>query len=406
MEITYTLTKEDLWAFRRFHARHKARWRVLTQISNGLLVVLWLAQLLLIIRLAQAWRLVLPLGPRAWVFLLQSHQPLFLNFLLFSLVLAYLFWGWRFLAARQGVEAFQLSQTKHLRIGPDGVEVATAQEHVQRAWRDIPDIGSDRDGVYLYLTSATALVVPRRAFGSVGQSQAFEAQARAFRADPALVAAPGTTAEDSADVWPPRPRVSATEARPLAPAPELEDVPGAIRVSYVTTKADLLRAQWVFLPRQPLALLAIFVPYVLAASVWTFLHLPPAAAVLCAVAVAALGTALTLAWVTHKALTQRFARFPEGRSCQTIARPDLLCDVFPEGRKLYYWLDVSAIQMRNGDVYVLTKGAGGVVVPRSAFPDRAAADAWVSSLRGFWQQARNNGAVQTDPRPNLPQAKN
>lgn len=406
MEVTYTLTKDDLWAFRRFHARHRAKWRVWTQFSTGLIVVLWVVQLLVIVRIAYVWRFMLSLGPKGWVFLVQSHQQLFLNFLIIGLFLAYLFWGQRFLAARQGANAAQLSQAKHLRIGPGGVEVASEQEHVQRAWSDIPDIGSDRDCVYLYLTSTTALVVPRRAFRSVEQSQAFEAQARAFRADPYLSNTQGAASEGSAAVWPPRPRVSTTEARPPVPAPELEDVPGAVRVSYVTTKADLLRAQRIFLLHQPLALLGIFVPWFFAAGLWTLLHLPPAPAVLWAVVVAALVTGLTMTVAIHKGVAKHFARFPEGRPCQTIARPDLLCDVTPEGRKIYYWPDVSAIQTRDGDVYVLTKGAGGMMVPRSAFPDRAAADAWASSLRGFWQQARDNGAAQTNPRANLPQAKN
>jgi hypothetical protein len=406
MEVTYTLTPDDLWAFQRFHAQRRAKWRGLTQFSNILLVGTWIVQLLLIVRIAYGLRYLLAFGPHVWGFVLHHHQHLLLNFLIFSLFLVYLLFGPRFLAMRQAPSAAVLSQPKQMRIGPEGVQVVTAQEQVRRAWSDIPDIGSDRDCVFLYLTPTTALIVPRRAFATPQQSQVFEAQARAFRADPYPAAAQKTDTAVNDAVWPPRPSMSTTSEPLPAPAPELEDVPGALRVSYVTTRADLMRSQVVFLPRQPLALLSIFIPYIFAAGIWTMMHLPPAAAIVWAVVVAAVGTVLTVAWATQKTLTQRFARFAEGRPCETIARPDLLCDVTPEGRKIYHWPDVAAIQMRFGDVYVLTKGAGGMVIPRSAFPDKAAAEAWTQQLREFWRQGKDAPLAQPSAPTHSSQIKN
>lgn len=388
MEVTYTLMKDDLIAFRHFHARSRAKWRGVNQFLGVVLVLMWIVQLLLIVRVVSVWRYVLPMGPKGWEFLVQAHQHLLLNFFVFSLFLAYRFWGPRLLAGRQGPTAAQLSQPKHMRIGPDGVEVAAPQEQERRAWSDIPFIGSDPDCLYLYVSPTNALVVPRRAFPTPAHAQAFEAQARAFQADPYLRTAPEADTADAAAVWPPRPTFAATQKPLPAPAPELQDVPGTLRVSYVTTKADLLRTQIVFLPRRPAALLAIFVPYVTAAGFWTLQHLPPTAAILWAVVVAFVGTLLTLAWAIQKALTRSFARFPEGRPCETIARPDLLCDVTPNGRKIYRWSDVSAIQMRGGDVYVFSKKLESMYIPRSAFADQAVAEAFVQSLRAFWQQGR------------------
>ncbi len=406
MEVTYTLTPDDLSAFRRFHARHGTKWGTLNLFISGLLAVLWLVQLLLIVRIAYGLRYLLAFGPHVWGFVLHHHQHLLLNFLIFSLFLVYLLFGPRFLAMRQAPSAAVLSQPKQMRIGPEGVQVVTAQEQVRRAWSDIPDIDSDRDCVFLYLTPTTALIVPRRAFATPQQSQAFEAQARAFRADPYPATAQKTDTAVNNAVWPPRPSMSTTSEPMPAPAPELEDVPGALHVSYVTTRADLMRSQVVFLPRQPLALLSIFVPYVLAAGIWTVMHLPPAAAIVWAVVVAAVGTVLTVAWATQKTLTQRFARFAEGRPCETIARPDLLCDVTPEGRKIYHWPDVSAMRLQFGDVYVLTKGAGGMVIPRSAFPDKAAAEAWTQQLREFWRQGKDAPPARDALTNSMPSAKN
>ncbi len=388
MEVTYTLTKDDLSAFRRFHARHGTKWGTLNRFISGLLIVLWFAQALLIARIAQADRYLLALGPRAWGFVFQMHQHFLGGFLLYTLYLAYSLWGQKLLAARQSSSAALLHQTKRLRISAEGVEVAAPQEHLKRAWSDIPKVGSDRDCVYLYTTSATAIVVPRRAFPILEQSQAFESQARAFQADPYLAAAPNSDTAGSNAVWPPPPAFSAAGKPQASLVPELQDVPGALHIRYVTTKADLIRAQWFFVPRQTQALLSIFLPYALASTLWTFRHLPPAHAVVWSLVIAVVGTLLTIAWATHKTLTQRFARFPQGRACETVARPDLLCDVTPEGRKIYYWPDVSAIRMQFGDVYVLTKRAGGVVIPRSAFADKAAAETYMQSLRAFWQQGR------------------
>lgn len=406
MEITYTLTKDDLSAFRRFHAQHRAKWRGVTRFTSGLLVVLWVVQLLIITRIAREESFLLALGPRAWGFVFQMHRHFLVGFLLYTLYLAYSLWGQKFLAARQGMDAASLRETKHVRISPEGVEAASAREHVKRAWSDIPDVGSDRDYVYLYTTGVTAIVVPRRAFPSSQQSQAFEAQARAFKADPFLSTAQAADEADSAAVWPPRPTFSAPEERPAPLAPELQDVPGAVRLHYVTTKADLLRAQRVFLPRQRQALLSIFLPYGLASALWTFRRLPPAEAVVLSLLIATIGTALTLAWATHKTLTQRFARFPQGRPCETIARPDLLCDTTPDGRKIYLWPDVSAIQMQGGDVYVLTRGAGGAVIPRTAFPNRGEAEAYTRQLRGFWQAGKDAQAAPSAPSISMPSPKN
>jgi hypothetical protein len=237
------------------------------------------------------------------------------------------------------------------------------------------------------------LIVPKRAFSSMEAAQVFEAQARAFRADPFANGSRETSAAKTA-VWPPPPRPKAYDEPALAPTPEPDDLPGSLQIQYVTQKADLRRAQTYFLLRRPSALLSIFVPYSLAASIWTFIRLPPATALLWAILAAAAATLLTLAWTTHKALTRRFARFSSGRSCRTIIRPDMLCDVTPEGRTIYRWPEVQAVRRRFGDIYILSKGNRGAVIPRTAFADRKAAQEFAETVERFRRESQATEAPQ------------
>ncbi len=394
MEVTYTLTKDDLWAFQRFHARYGTKSATLNRVGNGVFVVLWALQLVLVVHIIRVWHHALFLGLGGWSLLDHSEQMLIIGFLASTLFLIYLFWGQWLVAARLGPSAAQLSAAKHMRIGPDGVEVVSAQEQVQRAWSDIPYVRSDQDYIYLYTTSAYALVVPRRAFATPEQSQAFETQARAFQSNPylSLTGRAGTT--DEAAVWPPPPSFSKTQGQPSTYAPELEDVPGALHLQYVTTKADIVRFQLFLLPRRPLVMLGPFITYLFVASIWTLALFPLVAAVLWTTTLAMLGAFLTQAWMTYKMLKQYFVRFPDGRPCHTVAGPDLLCDADPDRRTILRWPEVSTVQVRLGDVYVLPKEIGGVVIPRSAFADKAAAEAFMQSLRAFWQQGKDAPPVQ------------
>ncbi len=386
VEVTYTLTKEDLWGFQRFHMSRKGKWRWLTRAGTGLFVALWVLQLWLVIRLLIEWRFAFGLGPRVWSLIFAVHQHTLVNFLIISLFLAYLLWGQKFLSVRQVTDASLLSMPKRMRIGPQGVEVVTERERVQRAWGDIRDIDSDKECLYLYMTPTNALVVPKRAFANAETAQAFEGQARAFRANPYTAGSTDTASVEAAAVWPPPPQAEAFDAP--TPAPELDDVPGALQVRYVTRKADFWRSQVFFLSRRPAALLSVFVPYALGASIWLFPRLPTLTALLWTVVGAAAATLLTLAWTTRSAINQRFARFADGRPCRTIIRPDLLCDVTPEGRTNYYWRDVQAVRVRAGDIFVLSKGHRGVVIPRTAFPDLRATREFVAAIERFQQEAQ------------------
>lgn len=394
MEVTYTLTKDDLIAFRRFHARYGTKGRAFNRIGSGFLVALWAVLLVFIVQLVGRWHSALLQGPRGWGIMLQANPYLFTGFLIFSLFLAFLFWGQWLIVARLGPSAVQLSVSKHMQIGPDGVQVVTKQQQVLCAWSDIPHVRSDRDYVYLYTTNITGLVVLRRAFATPEQSEAFEAQARAFQSDPYLRIAQGADTPSDTAVWPPPPSFIKSQERPPAYAPELEDVSGALHFHYTLTRADVARSQLVLLPRRPLIMLGPFVTYSFVACVWTLTQFPPVAAALWTVVVAGFGALLTQAWLTYKMLNRYFARSPQGILCHTVARADLLRAAGTNSRTIYRWPDVAAIQMRFGGIYILTKEIGGVGIPRSAFADKAAAEAFVQSLRLFWQQGKDALPVQ------------
>ncbi len=330
MEVIYILTKDDILGFQRFHMGRKGKPRWLASAGNVVFVILWVLQLWLVVRLVIQWRFVLTLGPRVWWVFVEMHQHILVSFLILSLYLTYLLWGQKLLRSRQAPDTRVLSLPKRMQIGPRGVEVVTERERVQRPWSAIRDIDSDNERLYLYTTPTTALIVPKRAFDSEETAQAFEAQARACRLDPygnvSLIANP----TDSA-VWPPPPQPKAF----AEPAPKPDDAPGSLQVQYVTRKADLWRSQLYFLSRRPSALLSIFIPYMFAAGIWSFGRLPLLAALFWTIVGAVVAMLLTLAWTIQKAITQRFARFAEGRPCRTIISPEMLCDVTPEGQTMH-----------------------------------------------------------------------
>lgn len=102
MEVTYTLTREDLAAARRFHTGRHAKGRVLAALSVGVMLGLWLLEMTLLARAAGIWRDVLSQGPRGWAYAAQAHEHLLLSFSLLTLFLVHAFWGQKLLLARQG----------------------------------------------------------------------------------------------------------------------------------------------------------------------------------------------------------------------------------------------------------------------------------------------------------------
>lgn len=394
MEVTYTLTKDDMWAFWRFHARQGATRRILASLSFGVLLGLWILEVMVIVHQASVWRSVLSLGPKGWHFAFQIHEPLLLSFLLFTSYFTFKVWGIPALGLRHSTDASLFSQPMHLRIGTEGVDVVTKQEHMQRLWSEVINTGSDPHGIYIYLSKTTALVVPRRAFATLQQSHIFETEARMLGADPSVSNLQATDIAGSNAVWPPHPAVSFAHERPTALPLLAADMPGAVVLAYALTKADLMRSQWFLLPRRPLTWLGAFLPQFLLLGAGAVLIMPVVAGLLCSAGAALLFTLLSLVQSTQAAGAQHSAQFSQAHSCQAVAGPELFYATSPYGLSIYYWPDIVAVQMHRSDVYVLTKSDKALFIPRSAFADRAAAEAFMQSLRAFWQQGKNAPSVQ------------
>jgi hypothetical protein len=189
MEVEYVQTLEDQVAAVRQHQRSQLRWEhsflkifagVATLSLSGFLFYLLFSPFDSEpppnrVRFAD-----LPLEEQA-ILLFMMTAPVAVWVVMFV-------WGWRFMLELQVKRLVNHAQNKErmlgwrrCSIGPAGVTLGEAGSSSKFAWTTVVRIAQTKEHAFLYTTTATTIVVPRRVFASDAEFQGFVATARAFR---------------------------------------------------------------------------------------------------------------------------------------------------------------------------------------------------------------------------------
>ncbi len=202
MEVTFTLTPDDILHY----ARHYYRTRMLKALNiRPALIYAFLGLMLLVIPAGlwgalDLWRKtgVIPWG-------------LILGFVLISGV-ACLYLPptrWRIVKFTRKQPESLIPHT--VNISPEWLSAKTSMSESKHSWQTVYSLEEDPDYLYLFISKGSAHVVPKRAFGSRAQAQAFLDKARLYWD----AAKSGQTVFDGAaedtGVWPPPPRSMTTE---------------------------------------------------------------------------------------------------------------------------------------------------------------------------------------------------
>ena len=389
MEVTYTLTVNDMWAFHQFHAGKRPLIRLFNGFGTAIVLLVWTLYLWSTLRGLLIWAHLARHSPWVWPLYWQYHHAPLLTFLFLTVCLTYLLWGAKFFFRRRLAGAQALRDPVTMRIGPEGILTRAPTQQNHHAWSDVREVSASGCCVFLYIGPATALIVPKRAFQGMAETAAFEAAARSYQSDP-WVRQPAAAV---AEVWPPPP---VPTTLPVTPEEQVPDPPGTVEITYVTRRADAWRSACYQLARRPAALLTAAVPLLLSALfIASSSHAGPAGFLL-AVVVALL---ITAALVANNVRVQLGARYPTAqaeRSCCTRLRPDTFVDINPNGQTQLPWRDVGAVILAGGDLHVHRKdGQGAYFIPRTAFlnPDDTAQ--FLETMRRYQRDAGTDGL--TDP---------
>jgi hypothetical protein len=398
LEVTYTLTPEDLWAFTRFQAGRKPLSRFFNVFGMVVLLLAWPLSLWTNVRRLLFWRHLLGSVPLAWHYFWAYNQRSLLLFLLYTVSIVYLVWGLRFFFLRRQRSLQRERKPVTMRLYRDVIVVTAPAQNARLSWGEIREIVGSRDYLYFYTAPATALIVPKRAFAD-GAAAAFEAAARAFKNDsfkddPQAASA----AADTPEVWPPPP---VGPSAPTAPAmEEVPDPPGTVEIAYVTRRADAWRSACHTLLTRPGLILRAAVPLLVSAFFIAFSLRADLTGYLLALLGASL---LALLLIVNQTRIQFAARYPHPdstRACVSKIRPDAYVDISPNGRSVVPWRNIRGVRLFRGDLYVRRKGGQGVFfIPRSAFPTPADARTALEAMRRCRQQAPTVAADGTQNTP-------
>ena len=158
MEVEYTLTPADFVAFSHYHSDHSAAGRWLFR--RGLIVVPFLLMALLVIYVHRDqngdidWN-----DPELWIAVVGLLVPPVAGIALRKRVNALVI---RWLLRRPGNA--KLLEPQRLEVMPQGFVQTTKISSSTILWSGVVKIAITRDHLFVYLLTASAIVVPRRAF--------------------------------------------------------------------------------------------------------------------------------------------------------------------------------------------------------------------------------------------------
>lgn len=149
-------------------------------------------------------------GLPGWRFLLLLNEHRLLNFGWLTLVLAYLFFGAKFLAQRRFAAQPALFGMTTRILRPDALYTMTGGKKSFLPWDRFEALAEDRHSLYLCLPKNQAMILPKTAFGDRAAASEFLRLAREHRKQALASTAPGADKRSwpgqvGEAVWPPAP---------------------------------------------------------------------------------------------------------------------------------------------------------------------------------------------------------
>lgn len=190
MEVTFVLTPEDLWTFNQFVIRRTASFKLriaLRYASVPLFLIMFCA-----VSGFAAWQCVLFGAVTAVVW-----APFCL-------------WSSRWETTRSGRKRRAVLEKQTVSISAKGMRQVNIQSDSLIWWTAILEVSESATQIMFFSDKHYAFLVPKRAFTSQAEAQAFLDKARRYR-EAALTGQtlPDEASADDTGVWPPPPRPAA-----------------------------------------------------------------------------------------------------------------------------------------------------------------------------------------------------
>ncbi len=190
LEVTYELSPEDFWRFAVYYRRHKMSLRPLFRNAfAGILLLVFVGGLWVVL---DSW---LRIGRIQWsmMFSLAGIAWFFRRFLLPT----------RKRVARLAMQQPGLLCEHAIAISPLWFFEKTAVNETKVAWKTLQSIEEDADYHFFFIGKANAFIIPKRAFSSLAEAQAFLDKARQYWE---AAKAGQTASSDDTGTWPPPPQ--------------------------------------------------------------------------------------------------------------------------------------------------------------------------------------------------------
>ncbi len=197
MEVTFTLTPDDILQFARHYYRTRTlRVRpALLYAFLGLMVLVFSADIWIAVG---AWRKT---GTVAWGILIGLVVVACAFYLLLPPM------RWRVVKFIRKQPELVIPHT--IDISPEWLSAKTSMSESKHSWQTIYSLEEDTDYLYLFITKRSPHLVPKRAFTSPAQAQAFLDKARLFWNAAKTGQAVSSDAAKETGIWPPPPRPAA-----------------------------------------------------------------------------------------------------------------------------------------------------------------------------------------------------
>lgn len=190
MNVIFELTHDDLWHFSLYYLRHKHFIRLpLMYIWSGFMGLVFLGG---------AWVAVdlwLTLGRTSWIMLLGLLVLPFFAFRMFPPTKS------RVIKIARQRSGLLCEHT--IAISPQWFSEKTAVNETKVAWKTLHSIEEDAEYQFFFIAKANAYIVPKRAFSSLAEAQAFLDTSRKYWE---AAKAGQTASSDDTGTWPPPPQ--------------------------------------------------------------------------------------------------------------------------------------------------------------------------------------------------------